>query len=125
MRSLNHSMWSRLVAVGMPFYRSEARGRALGGIGGLVAPFVGINGMNVINSFMGRDFMTALAERHARRFFIFAGVLAGVFAISTILEVVARYAEQRLGLAWREWLTRQFLDRYLAGRSYLRLADQQ
>jgi putative ATP-binding cassette transporter len=44
-----------------------------------------------------------------------------VFAISTIMEVFARYAEQWLGLFWRNWLTRRFLDRYLAGRTYLQL----
>src|SRR5262249_36787622 len=80
--------------------------------------------MNVVNSYVGRDFMTALAERHAGRFFAFAGILAGVFAVSTVVEVLARYAEQWLGLVWREWLTRRFLDRYLAGRAYLRLGDQ-
>jgi putative ATP-binding cassette transporter len=124
MRSLNHSMWSRLVAVGLPYYRSEARRRALGASAVLVTLLVTINGMNVVNSYVGRDFMSALAERHAGRFYVFAGILVGVFAALTVVEVFARYAEQWLGLAWREWLTRRFLDRYLAGRAYLRLADR-
>jgi putative ATP-binding cassette transporter len=123
-RSLSPSLWSRLAAIGRPFFQSEARRRALGGLAVLVILLVSINGMNVVNSYVGRDFMTALAERHARQFFLFAGVLAGVFAVSTVVEVFARYAEQRLGLVWREWLTRRFLDRYLAGRAYLRLAGQ-
>jgi putative ATP-binding cassette transporter len=91
----------------------------------LVALLLTVNGMNVLNSFVGRDFMSALAERQAGRFFLFAGILAGVFAISTVVEVLARYAEKWLGLVWRDWLTRRFLDRYLADRVYLRLADQQ
>src|SRR5262245_19347292 len=125
MHSLNRSLWSRLVTVGLPFYKeSEARGRALAGLGVLIALLLTVNGMNVVNSYVGRDFMTALAERHAGRFFAFAGILAGVFAVSTVVEVLARYAEQWLGLVWREWLTRRFLDRYLAGRAYLRLVDQ-
>src|SRR5689334_425142 len=123
MPSPNHSLWSRLVAVGLPFYKSDARRRALGGLVILVVLLLAVNGMNVVNSYVGRDFMTALSERHARRFFAFAGILAGVFAVSTVLEVLARYAEKRLGLVWRDWLTRYFLDRYLAGRAYLRLAD--
>jgi putative ATP-binding cassette transporter len=81
--------------------------------------------VNVVNSYVGRDFMTALAEPHARRFYLFAAIFAGVFAVSSVLEVIARYAEQWLGLVWRDWLTRRFLDRYLAGRAYLRLADRQ
>lgn len=124
MRLPNPSLWSRLVAVGLPFYKSEARRRALGALAVLFALLLAINGMNVVNSYVGRDFMSALAERHAREFFVEAGVLAGVFAVSTVVEVLARYAEQWLGLVWRQWLTRRLLDRYLAGRAYLRLAEQ-
>jgi putative ATP-binding cassette transporter len=118
-------MWSRLRAIGLPFYRdSISRRRAIGGLSILVALLLTVNGINVLNSYMGRDFMTALWERHTARFFLFAGILAGVFAVSTVVGVLARYAEQRLGLVWHEWLTGRFLDRYLAGRAYLRLADQ-
>jgi putative ATP-binding cassette transporter len=124
MRFPNHSMGARLVAVGLPFYRSEARGRALCGLVVLLVLLVTINGLNVVNSYAGRDFMTALAERHAGQFYVNALVLAGVFSGATVVEVLARYAEQRLGLVWRQWLTRRFLDRYLAGRAYLRLVQR-
>jgi putative ATP-binding cassette transporter len=124
MRSPNHSLWSRLVAFGLPFYRSEARRRAWGGLVLLLVLLLTINGLNVVNSYAGRDFMTARAERQARAFYVNALVLAGVFGLSTVVEVFARYAEQQLGLVWRQWLTRRLLDRYLAGRTYLRLADR-
>jgi putative ATP-binding cassette transporter len=106
----------------MPFFRSEARRRALGVLAVLVALLLTINGLNVFNSYVGRDFMTALADRHARRFYLFAAALAGVFAALTAVQVLATYVQQRLGLLWREWLTRRLLDRYLVGRTYLRLA---
>jgi putative ATP-binding cassette transporter len=122
---LNHTTRSRLVAVGLAIYRSEVRGRALCGFALLVALLLTINGMNVVNSYVGRDFMTALAGRNTGRFYFFARVFAGVFAVSTVVEVFARYVEQWLGLVWREWLTRRFLDRYLEGRNYLRLADRE
>jgi putative ATP-binding cassette transporter len=124
MHSRSQSLWSRLVTVGLPFFRSEARGRALGGLALLLALLLAINGANVVNSYVGRDFMSALAERHARQFFLLAGVFAGVFAVSTVIEVFALYVEQRLGILWREWLTRRLLDRYLAGRTYLRLTGR-
>jgi putative ATP-binding cassette transporter len=124
MLSLIRSLWSRLVEVGLPFFRSEARRRAVGGLVLLVVLLVTINGLNVLNSYVGRDFMTALADRHARRFYLFAAALAGVFAASTVVEVLATYAQQWLGLLWREWLTRRLLDRYLANRTYLRLAQR-
>src|SRR5205823_6344172 len=82
------------------------------------------NGMNVVNSYVGRDFMTALANRDAGQFFTYALVLAAVFAASTVVEVFARYAELWLGLVWRAWLTRRLIDRYLAGHAYLGLVDR-
>lgn len=124
MHTPNHSLWSRLLAVGLPFFRSEARARAMGGLALLVVLLVSINGLNIVNSYAGRDFMTALAERHARQFYRNALLLAGVFALSTVVEVFSRYVEQWLGLVWRDWLTRRFLDRYLAGRAYLRLVER-
>ncbi len=64
----------------------------------LIALLLTINGMNVVNSFVGRDFISALAERRAGRFYLLAGLLAVIFAASTIAEVFARYVEQWLGL---------------------------
>lgn len=124
MRSPNHPMLSRLMEVTLPFFKSEARGRARGGLIILVTLLITINGMNIVNSYVGRDFMSALAERHFDKFYLFALALIGVFAISTLVEVFARYVEQWLGLVWREWLTRYFVDRYLADRIYLRLANR-
>lgn len=88
MRPLNHSTWSRLVTVGLSFYKSELRGRAVGGTVLVLVLLVAINGTNVVNSYMGRDFMSALAGRRAGRFIAFAGILAGVFAVSTVVEVL-------------------------------------
>lgn len=125
MPSQNRSTWSRLKEISFPFFTApDARRRALGGLTILVALLLSINAMNVLNSYMGRDFMTALADRHSAQFFAFAGILAAVFSLSTIVEVLLRYAQQLLGLIWREWLTRRFLDRYLAKQAYFRLAEQ-
>src|SRR5260370_38336213 len=56
------------------------------------------------------------------RFYRLAAVLACVFAASTTVEAVNRYTEQRLALRWRDWLTRQLLHRYVAGRACHHLA---
>src|SRR5436309_1534777 len=117
------SLLSRLIAVGSPVFASPARFTAYVGLGLLLALLLGINALNVCNSFVAGSMMTSLAERDVHRFYFLAAVLAGVFAASTLVEVSSRYVEQRLGLAWRAWLTDRLLDRYLAGRTYHRLGQ--
>ncbi len=120
----NHpSIGTQLLAVGLPYFRSEARRKAYLGLGFLVLLLLAVNGLNVVNSYVASFFMTALAQRQADRFYTFIAILAGVFVASTGVEVLASYVQQRLGVVWREWLTRRFLDRYLAGQTYHRLAE--
>lgn len=118
-------LWSRLTTVGMPVFRSEIRGRMIATMVLLMVLLVAMNGLNVGNNYITRDFMSALAERHARRFYVLAAELVGVFAASTTTAVFARYVEERIGLMWREWLTRMFLDRYLHDRAYRKLKGRE
>ena len=55
---------------------------------GLIALLFGINGMNVVNSYVGRDFMTAIADRNGAEFVRQAVFYVAVFAASTVVAVV-------------------------------------
>jgi putative ATP-binding cassette transporter len=88
---------------------------------GLMALLLGINGMNVLNSYVGRDFMTAIEHRNKAEFIQEAVFYIGVFAASTIVAVVSRFTEERLGLQWREFLTRKATNMYLDEGTYYRL----
>ncbi len=67
----------------------------------LVALLCGANGLNVLNSYVGRNFMTSIADRNKAEFVRQAIFYVGVFAASTVVAVIARFAEERLGLLWR------------------------
>ena len=82
-----------------------------------------VNGLNVVNSYIGRDFMTAIAERDMPDFVRFSVVYIGVFAVTTVVSVLYRFTEERLGLLWRAWLTERVTVRYLARRTYLRIKE--
>ena len=88
----------------------------------LLVLLLAANGLTVVNSFVGRNFMTAIADRREAEFAHLAILYVGVFAASTIVAVVARFAEERLGLLWRDSLTREMLKLYLANGAYSRLA---
>src|ERR1700691_4374073 len=106
-------LWAHVVEVGVPVFRSELRRRAMGATLLLTALLLMVNGLNVGSSYVTRNIMTALARREERRFYWMAGALVAIFAASTVAAAFARYVEERLGLVWRDWLTRRFLDRYM------------
>jgi putative ATP-binding cassette transporter len=114
MNWLDRSAWSRLRAVGKPFFDSSLRWRVGGALAIIVALLFVLNLLNVANSYVGRNFMTAIAQRDRGRFVRYAGAYLGVFAASTSVAVTAQFVQDRLALSWRDWLTRHLLGRYLA-----------
>ena len=103
------------------FLSSEVRWQARGLFALLITFALAINGLNVVNSYVGRDFITAIADRNQAGFVRQALVYIGVFAASTIVLVVYQFTQDRFGLFWRVWLTRRILGQYLADRAYLRI----
>jgi putative ATP-binding cassette transporter len=104
------------------FAASEEVGRKARWLGGaLILMLCGINGLNVVNSFVGRDFMTAIENRDMSGFLWWALVYIGVFALSTVVAVYYRFTEESLGLVWRHWLTQRAVCIYLDKRTYFRL----
>jgi putative ATP-binding cassette transporter len=105
------------------FFNSEMRWRARGLFALLIFFALTVNGLNVVNSYVGRDFMTAIEHRDQAGFVREAILFVGVFAGSTVVVVFYRFTEERLGLFWRVWLTRRVIRRYLADRTYLYLKE--
>jgi putative ATP-binding cassette transporter len=105
------------------FMTSEVRWRACGLFALLIAFALTLNGLNVVNSYVGRDFITAISHRDWTGFIRQAVRYVGVFAGSTAVAVLYRFTEERLGLFWRVWLTRRMVRRYLADRTYLHLKE--
>ena len=100
----------RFVRAVRNFASSEVGWKAKLMFAGLIALLFGINGMNVVNSYVGREFMTAIANRDKAEFIRQALFYIGVFAASTLVAVIARFTEERLGLLWREFLTRRAIS---------------
>lgn len=115
--------WVRFVGVLKALWASEVGGKAITLFGLLILLLFGISGLNVVNSYVGRDFMTAIANRNMAGFTWQAKIYIGVFAASTVVAVLSRFTEERLGLLWREWQTRQLVTRYLADRTYYRMKE--
>lgn len=113
---------TRLVAAIGNFARSEVGWKAKLMFAAIVALLIGANGLNVANSYVNRKLMSAIAELKFGEFVRQAQFTLAVFAGSTMVAVLARFAEERLGLLWREFLTERCLADYMANGAYYRLA---
>lgn len=111
----------RLRAVLRMFVRSKQGPKGVTFAAMLVLLMLAINGLNVINSYVGRDFMSAIEHRDMVIFRHQALLYVGVFLASTLVLVFYRFTEERLGILWREQLTRRLTDAYLDDRTYYRL----
>ena len=103
------------------FLKIRGRGKAKFLFGLLMALLCGLSGLNVVNNYVGRNFMTAIAERQTNEFIRQAIFYIAVFVVLTIVGVFARFTEQRLALLWREFLTRRAVNLYLEDGAYYRL----
>lgn len=88
----------------------------------LVVFMLSISGLNVLSSYVGRDFMSCIENRDMEGFKNYAFLYALVFLGSSLVAVFYRYMEERLGILWRQQLTWRLTDAYLSERTYYRLA---
>jgi putative ATP-binding cassette transporter len=123
--NLGRKTLRRLIIVVRRFLASETSGRkAWLLLACLVGLMVAITGLNVVNSYVGRWFFSAIERRDATGFMKFAWLYLVVFGGSTCVAVLFRFCEERLGLLWREWLTRRITTIYIDYGLYLPALDK-
>lgn len=118
---LNRELLGRLRGETGRFLASARGRRGLLLVVLLSLALLAINGLNVLASYVGRDFISAIEHRNRAGFVQQAWLYVGVFAVLTLIASVYRYLEESLGLLWREWQTRRLLDAYFAGLVYYRI----
>jgi putative ATP-binding cassette transporter len=116
-----------------PYYVSEEKWSAWGLLLAIIALNLSLVGMSVLLSFWNREFYNSLQDKNWRDFIglLFwyrhteSGLMPGFTWIAAIYIVVAvyrTYLNQWLQIRWRRWLTRHFLDEWLADRAYYRIS---
>ncbi|MBX9594210.1 MAG: ABC transporter ATP-binding protein/permease, partial [Roseomonas sp.] len=127
--SFLHDAWT----LTRPYWVSEERGRGLLLLGAVIVLNLSLVGMTVVLTYWQRAFYNALEAKDAATFWslLFLGGEADgtwfpgftVVAIAYILIAVYQlYLRQALQIRWRRWLTKDYLDRWLADRAYYRIA---
>lgn len=116
------SAWGRFIAVARPYWAGDRRGVAWAVLVGLIALMLLDTQLAVMVNEKTGDLTSALAARDEDRFW--AAVRGMLWVVGFAVPVYAIYYASRDAYAndWRRWLTRRFLDAYLADRAYFRMA---
>ena len=118
-------LWGKFWAIAKPYWFSERKWKARGLLLLLLLLSFAVNAINVSISFIFRNIDTSLARfpqtKDASIFWQFISIYIGLLAIGTPIVVMFGYLQDKLGLAWREWLTNRFLNKYMQNRAYYQL----
>lgn len=103
------------------FFASERRHKARGFLIALLLLALAVGGIQVLMSYAGRDFMTAITQKNVTTYWTALGWYLGSFALAVPIGVYYRWVEERLALLWREWMAQHLVKRYFNNRAYFRL----
>ena len=104
-----------------PYFFSEERwsGRIL--LGTIIVIELSIVAINVMINQWNNRFYNALQERDWNAFVSELLFFCALAAIYIALAVYQLYLNQWLQIRWRRWMTRQYLDHWLAGANHYRM----
>lgn len=104
-----------------PYWSSDDKWKARGLLAAVIALALGMVYLNVLFNAWNRDFYNALENRN---YLVFKAQLWRFSYLAFIYIAVAIYRvylTQWLEIRWRTWLTRQYLDQWLANQAYYRI----
>ena len=118
-----------------PYFSSEERWSAIGLLIAIVLLNLVLTELNVAFTYWQRDLYNALQDKQfgtlvkllfsIKTMPIFPYVILGYaeyLAVFIIVAVYALYLNQMLQIRWRQWLTRDFSERWLADRAYYNIS---
>jgi putative ATP-binding cassette transporter len=111
----------RLLRLAKPFFFSEARYQAWGLLLLLLILLTSIKAFDVAISFINNRFFSALQKQNGDEFIYQLSLYLGAFAIAVPLAAFYRFCEERMALAWRNWMSREMIKHYLSQRIFYRL----
>jgi putative ATP-binding cassette transporter len=105
----------------IPYFRSEDRwpGRFL--LAAVIAIELSLVGITVLLNKWNNTFYNALQERDWDTFVTQLLIFLGLAGAGILLAVYQLYLRQWLQIRWRGWMTRHYLERWLAGANHYRM----
>ena len=103
------------------FFNGTNRRQARGWLAVLLGLCAAAGVVQVFVSYAMRDFVTALTQRDHDAWVRGLWKFVAICFVSVPVGVFYRYAQERLSLVWRKWMTQHLIKRYFFNRAYYRI----
>lgn len=117
-------LWSRYWAIARPYWVSGERWKALGMLVLVILLLLVQTRTNVMFIEQSGEFTSALAAQDTDRFWDAIEQCLYITLVAVPSYGLYYYTRNSLGLFWRQWLTRSYLDGYFKDRTYYKLEAQ-
>ncbi len=87
----------------------------------IVLMLLAVNGINAGIGFIARDLTNALVEKQEDGFYRILGIYACCFAVALPIRVSQIFFTYKLGIIWREWLSKSLVKDYMTNKAYYQL----
>jgi len=90
-------------------------------LGIIVLMLLAVNGINAGIGFIARDLTNALVEKQEAGFYKILGIYACCFVVALPIRVSQIFFTYKLGIIWREWLSKSLVKDYMTNKAYYQL----
>lgn len=120
-KNFDRRLWSRFWQIARPYWFGSEKWLARGLLALLLLLLLGRTEFTVLFNQQTGEFTSALAAHDTTRFWRSIRFFGIVLVLAAPIYAFYYYVRDRLGVAWRRWLTHLLLDRYLSHRAYYSL----
>ncbi|MEM9088484.1 MAG: ABC transporter ATP-binding protein/permease [Cyanobacteria bacterium P01_F01_bin.53] len=118
MERFNFKVFRRFWAIARTYWFGEDKWKARGLLLLIVLLLLGYTGLSVLLNTQRGELISALSAKSESRFWTTVGIFLGILVVYAPLLAGYTFLRDRLGLAWRRWLTDSFIERYFRDRAF-------
>ncbi|MGD1898838.1 MAG: ABC transporter ATP-binding protein/permease [Phormidesmis sp.] len=118
MERFNLKVFRRFWAIAKAYWVGEDKWKARGLLLLIVLLPLGYTSRSALLNTQRGELISALAAQSESRFWKTVGVFLGILVLYAPLLAGYTFLRDRLGLAWRRWLTDSFIERYFQKRAF-------
>ena len=123
MQRFNLQIFQRFWTIAKAYWFSDEKWKARGLLLLIVVLLNAYTGLSVVLNNQRGELISSLSAKSESRFWQTVVIFLGVLVVYAPLLAGYTYLRDRLGLAWRRWLTTDFIERYFCDRNFYTISQ--